>query len=339
MVQKIRPLRARKACAPLLFFRNIFAVVFAMSIYIGSVQNAQNLGVEEFKNPRLINAELQVIDNEIITGSINSEFFKDYFGPNRALKVSRDKNEINILDFAASFEPSRVKIASLRNKKIQDEIRIKAGEARAKRIAQNISAQKKITPIAVVASIDDNISSLALDAISSVDKNLPSPLVASKRLAYARAKAPVTVFKSPISMRVSSKQKKCLSTAIYFEARGEIYRGQVAVAQVVMNRVKSKLYPNTICGVVFQNQQKRNACQFSFACDGIPERISEKKAWKQAQEITNKVMNGSLYLNEVANATHYHANYVRPKWAKRMKRLTVIGVHKFYRFKKGWNWS
>jgi spore germination cell wall hydrolase CwlJ-like protein len=134
---------------------------------------------------------------------------------------------------------------------------------------------------------------------------------------------------------LSQKSLWCLATAIYFEARGESYRGQVGVAQVVMNRVKHKAYPNTVCGVVFQNQSRRNACQFSFACDGIPERVSDKKSWAQADEIAKKVSNGSLYLTEVANATHYHANYVYPRWAPRLKRMTKIGLHIFYRFKKG----
>ena len=130
-----------------------------------------------------------------------------------------------------------------------------------------------------------------------------------------------------------------MATAIYFEARGESYRGQVAVGQVVMNRVAHKLYPNTICGVVFQNQSKRNACQFSFACDGIPEKVTDTKSWKQAQQIAADVVSGKEYLPEVGYATHYHATYVRPHWAPRMKKLTKIGLHVFYQFKRGWKYG
>ena len=125
-----------------------------------------------------------------------------------------------------------------------------------------------------------------------------------------------------------------MATAVYFEARGESYRGQVAVGQVVMNRLAHRLYPSTICGVVYQNQSMRNACQFSFACDGIPETITDQKSWKQAQEIAKGVINGSLYLPEVEKATHYHANYVYPDWAPRLKRVTKIGHHIFYKFKR-----
>ncbi|RYE76507.1 MAG: cell wall hydrolase, partial [Hyphomicrobiales bacterium] len=137
----------------------------------------------------------------------------------------------------------------------------------------------------------------------------------------------------------SQKEMWCLATAIYFEARGEKYRGQVGVGQVVMNRVKHRLYPDSICGVVFQNQHKRNACQFSFACDGIPERVTEQTSWKQAQEIAKGVVDGSLYLTEVGYATHYHATYVHPHWAPRMKKVTKIGLHVFYQFKRGWKFG
>ena len=106
-----------------------------------------------------------------------------------------------------------------------------------------------------------------------------------------------------------------------------------------MNRVKHKLYPDTICGVVFQNQNRRNSCQFSFACDGRPERITDDKSWLQAQEIARGVVQGNLYLTEVGYATHYHATYVYPHWASRMKKVTKIGVHVFYQFKRGWNYG
>ena len=83
----------------------------------------------------------------------------------------------------------------------------------------------------------------------------------------------------------TDKELKCLATAIYFEARGESRQGQLAVAQVVLNRVKNPAYPNTICGVVYQNRNHRHACQFSFACDRIPDRITEPGPWKEAQDL------------------------------------------------------
>lgn len=177
------------------------------------------------------------------------------------------------------------------------------------------------------------------DATALRDPLQPYPVSVPTKLAYARDNAPslkdFTPTLTQASMDANKKQLWCLASAIYFEARGESYRGQVAVAQVVRNRVKSEVYPNSICSVVFQNQSWKNRCQFSFACDGVPERVNEKKAWKQAEEIAKKVVNGDIYLAEVANATNYHANYVRPKWASELKKLTQIGVHIFYRAKNG----
>jgi spore germination cell wall hydrolase CwlJ-like protein len=103
--------------------------------------------------------------------------------------------------------------------------------------------------------------------------------------------------------------------------------------------LKHRLYPGTICGVVFQNQDKRNACQFSFACDGIPETVNDQKSWKQAQEIARGVVRGDLYLAEVGHSTHYHATYVSPHWAPRMQKVTKIGLHVFYQFRRGWKFG
>jgi spore germination cell wall hydrolase CwlJ-like protein len=143
----------------------------------------------------------------------------------------------------------------------------------------------------------------------------------------------------PANVR-SASEVKCLATAIYFEARGEPERGQIAVAQVVLNRLKNPAYPNTICAVVYQNKNKRNACQFSFACDGIPDRISDRKAWASSQALATRILNDdrTMFLSDVGAATHYHANYVRPRWAKAMKKMDKIGRHVFYKTRNG-GWS
>lgn len=193
-------------------------------------------------------------------------------------------------------------------------------------------------PRTEIASVDPSTAA-ALEAIDGIapQMSVPTPAVASEQLAYARATAPVTGgFASGTKVEVSDKELWCLASAIYFEARGESYRGQVAVAQVVLNRVKDHRYPDTICGVVYQNQNRRNSCQFSFACDGIPETINDQKSWAQAEDIANRYTSGELYLTEVGDATHYHATYVRPAWAPRMNKVTQIGLHVFYKFKRGW---
>jgi len=136
----------------------------------------------------------------------------------------------------------------------------------------------------------------------------------------------------------TAKEQKCLTEGIYFEARGEPELGQAAVAQVILNRVRNPAYPNTICGVVYHNKHLRNRCQFSFACDGIPDRVYSKRAWKTAERIAKKVTEGDLWIEEVGDSTHYYANYVRPRWASAMKKMETIGAHLFYRTRYG-GWS
>jgi spore germination cell wall hydrolase CwlJ-like protein len=107
------------------------------------------------------------------------------------------------------------------------------------------------------------------------------------------------------------------------------------VAQVVLNRVKSGLYPGTVCGVVYQNRHRYNGCQFSFACEGKSLRITESAPWQEAVRIAREVTEGKTYLADVGAATHYHADYVRPFWARRLKKMDVIGRHIFYKLKPG----
>lgn len=134
-------------------------------------------------------------------------------------------------------------------------------------------------------------------------------------------------------------EQKCLATAIYFEARGEPVKGELAVAQVVINRVKNPAYPNTICGVVYQNKDMRNACQFSFACDGIKDRITDMTAWRRAEDLAHRVVFEENWWNaDVGSSTHYHANYVKPRWARTMKKMQKIGHHIFYKtYGGGWS--
>jgi hypothetical protein len=134
------------------------------------------------------------------------------------------------------------------------------------------------------------------------------------------------------------KQQRCLAEGIYFEARGEPELGQAAVAQVILNRVKNPAYPDTICGVVYQQKNRRFSCQFSFACDGKKERITAPAHYTTAQRIGREVTSGKLWLADVGDSTHYHATYVRPRWARKMNKVDKIGAHIFYRTRFG-GWS
>lgn len=150
-------------------------------------------------------------------------------------------------------------------------------------------------------------------------------------------KAPVQLTKTPAERlnlsdpKARAKHEKCLANAVYFEARGEPVRGQIAVAQVVINRAFSGYYPETVCGVVYQNAHRRLACQFTFACDGIRDVVTEPEQWERAKRIARETLDGRIWLPEVGKSTHYHAYYVRPYWARTMKKLNRTGAHLFYR--------
>ncbi len=274
----------------------------------------------------------------VITGSVEHLFASASFtGPNRSQKTDRVRPVADALAISRSFEEIRTKLAALRTP-------ADAAVFGQSSVADAGDTGEEEGPRISVASLHPNAAA-ALDAIagiapitSDIGSDVTMPQAVPEQLAYARATAPATETElqgEPMA-GLSDKEMWCLATAIYFEARGESYRGQVAVGQVVLNRVKDHRYPNTICGVVFQNQNKRNACQFSFACDGIPEAVTEPEPWAQAEEIAQKVTSGELYLTEVGEATHYHATYVRPAWAPRMTKVTQIGLHVFYKFKRGW---
>ncbi len=271
----------------------------------------------------------------IITGSVGNLFESGGFsGPNRSQKTARFRPEVDVLTVARGFAEVRMRLAALRAPPPDP---TDPGQTR---FADATPTQDSGPRISVAAIDFGQVGALtAIDAAVPLS-DAPIPAMASAELAYARAIAPITgEYGTTDKVAVSDKELWCLATAVYFEARGESYRGQVAVAQVVMNRTKHRLYPDTICGVVFENEQRRNSCQFSFACDGRPETVTDRSAWVQAQDIAKKVTDGDLYLTEVAEATHYHATYVSPRWAPRMHKMTQIGLHIFYRFKYGWKFG
>ena len=128
-----------------------------------------------------------------------------------------------------------------------------------------------------------------------------------------------------------AKSEKCLAEAVYFESRGEPVRGQIAVAQVVLNRAFSGFYPTTVCGVVYQNKHRHFACQFTFACDNVADVVREPDMWDRAKRIAKAMLDGQIWLPEVGKSTHYHAYWVHPSWVSEMKKMYRYGVHTFYR--------
>jgi len=133
----------------------------------------------------------------------------------------------------------------------------------------------------------------------------------------------------------------CMAANVYHEAKNQSMLGQFAVAQVVMNRVEDHRYPNTICEVVKQGLTYKNGkvvlgkCQFSWYCDGKSDEPNRNsKAWGKAIRHASIIMGETINLDVTDGATHYHASYVRPAWAKTKKRTTRIDKHIFYRWEK-----
>lgn len=123
---------------------------------------------------------------------------------------------------------------------------------------------------------------------------------------------------------------QCLTEALYHEARGESIEGQYAVAEVILNRVDMPEYPNTVCGVVQQGNHRRNACQFSYSCDGRSDAMPDSAARLRVGRIARVMLDGAPR-NLTHGATHFHATWVNPSWNTLYPRTTRIGVHVFYR--------
>ena len=194
----------------------------------------------------------------------------------------------------------------------------------------------KAKALAKIASIDKSIKITP----ASIDLNHPDELSpAVKRLALAPAKpliektfklSDAAKQKVVVLRRARLAEENCLARAVYFESRSESDLGQLAVAKVILNRVKSPDYPKSICGVVYQGSGTRNSCQFSFACDGLPDDVNNAGAWEHAKAIAQRAIAGDPAVAMMGSATNYHADYVQPRWAKSMRRLARIGHHIFY---------
>lgn len=197
------------------------------------------------------------------------------------------------------------------------------------------SAQSSSTP-----AVNYSVATLPAPASSAMG-SVATPSLVSRGSAAASSLArkadlgPREIYTGLIIPDNMAKEQRCLAEAIYFEARSESDEGRAAVAQVVLNRVKSGLYPDSVCGTVYQNRNRYLACQFTFACEGKSLRITEPEPWRAAVRIAREVYEGTTYLAEVGASTHYHADYVRPYWAKKLKKMDVIGRHVFYKLRPG----
>jgi spore germination cell wall hydrolase CwlJ-like protein len=181
-----------------------------------------------------------------------------------------------------------------------------------KKVAKLVERRLKIEPAAI--SLNDGGNEKA------------KPRVLKKLAVAAKPDTLEDSFKLPraekqkvlMQRRVRLAEENCLARAVYFEARSESALGQMAVAKVILNRVKSPQYPNTIC-------------QFSFSCDGQPDDVKQPGAWAQAKHIAQRAIKGDPGVAaKLGGALHYHADYVKPRWAKSMRKAIKVGRHIFY---------
>ncbi|MET0277197.1 MAG: cell wall hydrolase [Pseudorhodoplanes sp.] len=183
--------------------------------------------------------------------------------------------------------------------------------------------------------VDPEIKRAALDLDPEAESETPGVTVAPKGEVTGEGRRPRTPAERLSLVGPSRvKHEKCLANAIYFEARGEVERGQMAVAQVILNRAFSGYYPGNVCDVVYQNAHRHLACQFTFACDNVRDVVREPDAWETASRVAREALDGKFWLPEVGKATHYHATYVNPWWVRTMTKHARLGIHIFYRPKR-----
>jgi len=173
------------------------------------------------------------------------------------------------------------------------------------------------------------------DALSESEKvalatgpDAASPLGAKKSAKIEYTAAWLMAQPEPSKNLQSSAEFACLTEALYFESRGENVKGQFAVAEVILNRVDSRAYPDSVCGVVAQGNSK--SCQFSYNCDGKAEVMHEAGSEELAARIAALMLQGAP--RELTDgATHFHTTAVNPRWSRVFEQTASIGQHLFYR--------
>ena len=186
-------------------------------------------------------------------------------------------------------------------------------------LATHAYAERSIDPIMGLVSLDQQkFSALPHGDLGPVNAPATDAGIYSK--AYLRG----------LPVAKGGKEWACLTEALYFEARGETVKGQFAVAEVILNRVSSPSFPDTICGVINQGTGRKFACQFTYNCDGRAEVIREPKAYQMVGKVAKMVIDG-LPRTLTDGATFYHTKAVRPRWSRVFERTATIGSHHFYK--------
>lgn len=173
---------------------------------------------------------------------------------------------------------------------------------------------------------------MALDVPRDVLRALPADLTGVSFPTPVGAAPAFDALSASSSPDDAGRAVDCLTAAVYYEARSQSDDGQKAVAQVVLNRVRDRAFPNSVCGVVYQGSQRATGCQFSFTCDGSMAFRRDPASWEHAREIAIGALSGDVYA-PVGSSTFYHADYVLPWWASSMDKVVQVGAHIFYRWR------
>jgi spore germination cell wall hydrolase CwlJ-like protein len=182
-----------------------------------------------------------------------------------------------------------------------------------------------------IASAAPLLRRLALDVPKEEAIDSPIAPASDSELAAATRAAP-PFLGAPQTEADAARALQCLAEAVYYEARSESIDGQRAVAQVVLNRVRDRAFPRSICGVVHQGSERATGCQFSFTCDGSTAWAPGGAAWLRALAVAQAALDGSVYA-PVGSATFYHTRAVHPWWADSFTQVGTIGAHIFYRWR------
>lgn len=194
--------------------------------------------------------------------------------------------------------------------------------------AETAKVARKEAIAKLIAETETNAAQPAAEGDDAIARNALLPLSTLPVEAARPFRLPA------ISVAQATNAERCLTQAIYYEAATESDGGKAAVAQVILNRMRHPAYPNTVCGVIYQGSS-RPGCQFSFACDGSMRRAPLPALWRRSGEIARAALAGHVEAS-VGMATHYHANYVLPRWAPKLTKIEQIGAHIFYRWPGSW---
>ncbi|MGH1414326.1 MAG: cell wall hydrolase [Pelagimonas sp.] len=160
--------------------------------------------------------------------------------------------------------------------------------------------------------------------VTAIPQATPASYTGTSRIRYDKA------WLKAQPKAAGGSEWRCLSEALYFEARGETVKGQFAVAEVILNRVDSSRFPGSVCGVINQGTGRKYACQFTYTCDGRPENIHEPASWERVGKVAKLMLDGAPR-QFTKGATYYHTTGVSPNWSRKFNRTAHIGVHLFYK--------